>query len=173
MTREVSLRDLINPEPRQLEFLQALDKYKYLLYGGAKGGGKSYILRWSLIKLLAKWAEAGHKKVRVGLFCEDYPSLKDRQITKIQSEFPRWLGTLSDSSIEGMSYVLRPQFGGGVIALRNLDDPSKYASSEFAAAAVDELTKNKRAVFDQLRSIIRWPGIENTKFLAGTNPGEI
>mgnify|MGYP001559724895 FL=1 len=166
MGREVSLKELINPEPRQLEFLDALDKYKYLLYGGAKGGGKSYILRWSLIKLLVKWAQEGHKRVRVILACEDYPALKDRQITKIQSEFPRWLGTLSENNIEGMSFMLRPQFGGGVIALRNLDDPSKYASSEFAAAAVDELTKNKRQVFDQLRSIIRWPGIEDTKFLA-------
>ena len=76
-------------------------------------------------------------------------------------------------NIEGLSFVLKPQFGSGVLALRNLDDPSKYASSEFAFAAVDELTKNERKVFDQLRSIIRWPGIEETKFFAGTNPGEI
>lgn len=122
--------------------------------------------------MLLKWAKEGKHNVRVGLFCEDYPSLKDRQITKMNHEFPRWLGELSGSQIEGMSFKLRPEFGGGVIALRNMDDVSKYASSEFAAAAVDELTKNDRTVFDQLRSIIRWPGIENTKFLAGTNPGE-
>lgn len=170
---EISLKELINPQPRQLEFLESLDKYKYLLYGGAKGGGKSYILRWALIKLLLTWAKKGFKKVRVGLFCENYPALKDRQITKIQTEFPRWLGTLADNQVQGMSFTLKPRFGGGVIALRNLDDPSKYASAEFAAAAVDELTKNSRDVFDQLRSIIRWPGIDETKFIAGTNPGEL
>lgn len=167
----VSLKQLINPTPRQTEFLQAIDKYKYVLYGGAKGGGKSYILRWALVKLLIKYALAGHRKVRVGLFCEDYPSLKDRQVTKIKGEFPKWLGDLGDSQIEGLAFKLKPKFGGGVLALRNLDDPSKYASSEFAAAAMDEVTKNDRPVFDQLRSIIRWPGIEDTKFLGGTNPG--
>lgn len=168
---EVSLRSLINPTPRQEEFLQATDKYKYPLYGGAKSGGKSYILRWGLIRKLVRWAKQGHRNVRVGLFCEDYPSLKDRQITKIQKEFPKWLGTLADSNIEGMSFKLAPQFGSGVLALRNLDDPSKYASSEFAISAIDELTKNDREVFDLFRSTVRWPGIEDTGIWGATNPG--
>lgn len=55
--------------------------------------------------------------------------------------------------------------------MRNLDDPSKYASSEFAAAAIDEVTKNRKVVFDQLRSVVRWPGIEDTRILGATNPG--
>ena len=38
---------------------------------------------------------------------------------------------------------------------------------------MDELTKNQRTVFDQLRSIVRWPKIENTGLWGGTNPGEI
>ena len=172
-SKEISLRELIHPTPRQEEFFLAVDKYEYVLYGGAKSGGKSYILRWALIRQLLKWAREGHKNVRVGLFCEDYPALKDRQITKIKKEFPAWLGKLSDSQIEGMSFVLEPQFGGGILALRNLDDPSKYASSEFAAIGVDELTKNLRETFDELRSIKRWPGIENTKFMGATNPGQI
>lgn len=172
-TKEISLRQLINPTDRQLEFIKALDNHKYTLYGGAKGGGKSYILRWILIRQLIKWAKEGHRQVRVGLFCEDYPSLKDRQITKMSKEFPLWLGTLSGSNIEGMSFVLKPQWGGGIIALRNLDDVSKYASSEFAMIAIDEVTKNQREVFDNTRSILRWPGIEDTKWIGGTNPGQI
>ncbi|MDD5009589.1 MAG: hypothetical protein PHC68_14455, partial [Syntrophorhabdaceae bacterium] len=171
--KSVGLMSLINPTPKQLEFLDAVRRYKYVLGGGAKGFGKSYILRWTLVLLLVNWASRGHKGVRVLLGCEDYPALKDRQATKIRSEFPQWLGTLSENSIEGMSFILRDEYGGGVIALRNLDDPSKYASSEFAAVAIDELTKNQRHVFDQFRSIIRWPGIADTKFIAGTNPGGV
>ena len=170
---EISLKSLINPTPRQEEFLKVMDSHMYTLYGGAKGGGKSYILRWTLIRQLVKWAKQGFRGVRTILACEDYPSLKDRQITKIEKEFPKWLGTLSSNQIEGMSFILRPQYGSGVIALRNLDDVSKYASSEFAMTAIDELTKNQRDVFDQFRSIMRWPGIEDTKFIGGTNPGEI
>ena len=167
------LSELINPTEKQKEFLLATDKYKYPFYGGAKGGGKSYILRWGLVRKLVRWANKGIKNVRTALFCEDYPALKDRAITKIESEFPPWLGTLSNSQIEGMAYVLRPEYGGGIIALRNLDDPSKYASSEFAIGAVDELTKNDKRVFDQLRSIIRWTGIEDTGLWGASNPGDI
>ena len=172
-SQNVSLMELIHPTPKQIEFLQAVKKYKYILGGGAKGFGKSYILRWTLVLLLVDWAQRGHKNVRVLLGCEDYPSLKDRQIVKIKQEFPPWLGKLSENQIEGMSFQLREEYGGGIIALRNLDDVSKYASSEFAAVAVDELTKNPKTVFDQFRSIIRWPGISDTKFIAGTNPGGV
>ncbi len=126
-----------------------------------------------MVRFLVKQAIAGHRNVRVGLFCEDYPALKDRQITKIHTEFPRWLGTLADSQTDGLGFKLAPQFGGGILALRNLDDPSKYASAEFAAVAIDELTKNTRETFDQLRSIVRWPGIIHNPIMGATNPGEI
>lgn len=171
--QQISLSELVHPNARQKEFFREMDTHKYTLYGGAKGGGKSYVLRWACVRQLIKWAAQGHLGVRVGLFSEDFPTLKDRQITKIQKEFPRWLGKLQNSQIEGMSFILKKAYGGGVIALRNLDDVSKYASSEFAMIAVEELTKNQRVVFDQFRSILRWPGIEDTKFIAGTNPGEV
>jgi len=130
----------------------------------------SYWLRWQLIDLLLYWASVGYKGVRVGLFCEDYPSLKDRQISKVQIEFPAYLGHLNKADYE---YQLAPEYGGGVICFRNLDDSSKYQSAEFAAIAIDELTKNKYETFTYLRTRLRWPGIKCPKFLAATNPGGI
>lgn len=165
-----SLRELVNPTARQQEFLEMLRNHQYVLYGGAAGGGKSYVLRWALVGLLLKWAKAGHRGVRVGLFCEDYPTLRDRHITRIEYEFPWWLGRLHKTESE---FRLHPRWGGGVLALRNLNDPSKYLSSEFAAIAVDELSRNPAGTFDRLRMRLRWPGIDRTYFLGATNPGGI
>lgn len=166
----VSLARLVSPTDRQRDFLDAIANYDFVLYGGEGGGGKSYILRWWLVLFLIwTFKVLRLRNVRVGLFCEDYPALRDRQIVKMRTEFPEWLGRLVKG--ETWDFTLHEEYGGGQIALRNLDDVSKYASSEFAAIAVDELTKNPLSVFNDLRWRIRWPGIIRKPFAAGANPG--
>lgn len=147
---------------------------KYILYGGAAGGGKSYFLRWCAIGLaMYYYAKYGVERVPIGLFSEDYPTLRDRQITKIVREMPDWLGTLRETQRDGLAYYLAPKYGGGVIMFRNLDDPRKYASVEFASILVEELTKNDETTFEDLRTRLRFPGIEDRKFIGATNPGSI
>jgi len=157
---------------QQLAFETLLrDDCKFLLYGGAAYGGKSYFLRWALVLLMGWWYKTlGLKNVQVGLFCEDYPALRDRQLIKMHAEFPSWLGKWKE---EEKNYYLAESLGGGVLSCRNLDDSSKFASAEFAAIGVDELTKNPKSVFDNLRWRGRWPGLPRSKFVAGSNPGGI
>ncbi len=167
----IGFSTLANFFARQLEAHEALKRLKFLLYGGAMGGGKSRWLRWELIYLLIYFYETYHiPGVMAGLFCEDYPALNDRQLVKIRTEFPDWLGHYDGQT---HNFYLSKQHGSGILAFRNLNDASKYASAEFAAIGVDELTKNKLQVFLDLRKRLRWPGIEDVKFLAGTNPGSI
>lgn len=168
------IKDLLHFSPKQDEARKAALKYRYTLYGGAMAGGKSYWLRWMLVYLLIRWAQKGLRNVEVGLFCEDYPTLKDRQLSKIGSEFPSWLGVFHGDHVAlGRCFILAEEYGGGIIKFRNLDDPGKYQSAEFAAIAVDELTKNAREVFDDLRNRLRWPAITDIRFLGATNPGGI
>jgi len=168
--------ELAQFQPKQLEAWYRLmtPECKYLLYGGAAGGGKSYFLRWTAIGLAMYYAgKYGIDRVPIGLFSEDYPTLRDRQVTKIVREFPPWLGQLKETQRDGLAFYLNDKYGGGVIMLRNLDDPSKYASVEFAAILVEELTKNKEETFEDLRTRLRFPGIEDRKFVGATNPGQV
>lgn len=170
---QVSLSEMLGFSERQLTAQQAVLAHKYTLYGGAVGGGKSYFIRWMMVDMLVNWfLDLNLRNIEVSIFCEDYPTLKDRQLGKILKEFPEWLGKLHDDhKAHGKCYILAPEYGSGIIKFRNLDDPSKYQSAEFAAIAVDELTKNPKDTFLDLKHRLRWPGIEDTRFFAGTNPG--
>ena len=91
------------------------------------------------------------------------------------------MGELKDSKDLGEIFLFNERFGSNFIALRNLDKPEKYDSTEFAAMYVDELTKNKVEIFDELRKRLRWPtkvddgGVFPLDFVhpfgAGANPG--
>lgn len=170
--RQVRLEDILDPTPRQAQATLTADAHDFTLYGGARGGGKSRWLRYYLARYLIRtFARTGIRNIRVGLFCEDYPALRDRHIAKLATEMPAWLGHWHETAKE---FRLDAGLGGGVIAFRNLDDPSKYQSAEFAAIAVDELTKNADIkLFHTLRGSLRWPGIDHTPFVAGTNPGGV
>jgi len=165
--------------PQQVKALGLLrsGKIKYLLYGGALGGGKSYFLRWYLVCRLIELArKTGIRNLPAMLACEDYPSLKDRQLTRIISEFPPWLGKYcEDHKAYGRCFMLAEDYGAGVICFRNLDDPSKYQSSEWALIGVDELTKNDYDTFTQLRMRLRFTGLDDPEcqFVGCSNPGGV
>src|SRR3990167_3396295 len=117
-----------------------------------------------LIKFYAKYDKKG---IRVGLFCEDYVSLNDRHLTKVKFEFPPWLGRFDEAKHE---FTLAPEYGSGIIAFRNLDDPEKYLSVEFAAMGVDEINRNPVSTFRELRKRLRWEGIPDVRFMGACNP---
>ena len=148
--------------------MEATRTHKYTLFGGSRGPGKSWWLRHWLLLFVLSMNDKGFKPATVGIFCEDYPSLKDRQISKM-AQWPRSLGRVKNSHTDGLGFYLNNN--RGVIALRNLDDPSKFQSAEFAAIGIDELTKNPQTVFDLLRGSLRWPGFNDVRFAATANPG--
>lgn len=160
--------ELANFLPKQKEALEASKRFKFVLYGGSVGSGKSYWMRWSAVYWLMKWySKYGIKGIRAGIFCEDYPSLNDRHLTKIKYEFPAWLGKFNEAKRE---FTLAPEYGSGIIAFRNLDQPEKYLSVEFAFEGIDEINRNEYPTFVELRKRLRWPGIKDVRFIAACNP---
>lgn len=176
ITGEFSLSRFINASDKQKIAFAATQTHVFVLYGGAMGGGKSYFLRmWCIRECIRLYAKYKIKGIRIGLFSKDYPTLRDRQIRCMKLEIPAYIGKVSDSMAEGLCLQLTPQFGSGVIVLRNLDQPEKYNSAEFAGIAVEELTENPESIFHELRKRLRASGIAQSDmhFVAAANPGGI
>ena len=168
--QRVNFSDMCGFTDKQWHASDVADATPYTLFGGSRGPGKSYWLRWWLLRFVLRAFGRGYPGMRAMLACEDYPTLRERQITKIAKEFPAMLGEVKTTQNDGLGFHLHSEYGGGVIALRNLDDASKYMSAEYGAIGVDELTKNDERTFNILRGSLRWPGYPNVRFVAATNP---
>jgi len=140
---DVSFSELCGFTDWQWQATEAADRFMFTLAGGTRGPGKSYWLRWWLLR-------------------------QALMLTGQGVESPT--GQVKSTQDAGLGFHLN---GGGMIALRNLDDPSKYVGAEFAAVGVDEITRTTRDVFDILRGSMRWPGVERVPFVATGNPGGI
>jgi hypothetical protein len=171
--REINFSELMAPTPKQREALGSTARFT--LYGGALGGGKSYLLRWAALRAaLHSFANYGVRGAQVMICCEDYPSLRDRQLVKFETEILKyqWLGEYRSSV---RAFRLFPEYGGGSVCFRNLDDPSKYASSEWFWIGWDECTllpNGERAFLDLATKRLRFPPIptEDCLFMGTCNP---
>jgi phage terminase large subunit len=75
------------PSQKQYEFLQAFKDPNYLevLYGGAAGGGKSFILWWLMFKECVK-----HPTIRIGLARHTLTEIKKNTITTFYELMQFW-----------------------------------------------------------------------------------
>ncbi len=152
--------------PKQEEFLRAIRYYKATLYGGAMGSGKSTILRWALLDLLLEYASYGWEGVQVGLFCETYKAVRARHVNELKTDFKEF-GVFKAQSWE---FVLHPEYGSGVILLGNCAEIEEYKSVDFAHIGIDELTLNRKEIFDFLLRRLRSKYVQYCTIFAGSNP---
>jgi len=165
--QKINFFQLANFFEKQLEFLKATKENKFVLYGGSAGSGKSYSLRWICLYYALYYPKKYGVSPHIGLFCKTYKELEDRHLKYVRQEFPEWIGTFYEQKKE---FHLKEEYGGGIISFRNLDEPEKYLSAEFALVAIDEITQIPFETFKILLTRLRYPGIQDTKFICASNP---
>jgi phage terminase large subunit len=95
-------------------------------------------------------------------------SLQLRHTRKLQEEY-RDLGRVLTRNNQQI-FEFRDEALGGFYLI-NLEDPDMYRSAEFSFGFIDELTENRREIFDSMLYPIRSSqGLPYTPFGAGTNP---
>lgn len=156
----------ITLQPKQRQALKKSEKTGVLFYGGAKGGGKSYLIRARQVYRRFKYPNTKGLIIR-----KTYPELLSNHIRMFFQEYPivrDWYNKAEktiywpNGSITEFSY------------LKNTDDVYTYQGREFDDIDIDEITQHEEEVFKILRSSNRTtnPNIRPTMMLTG-NPGGI
>jgi phage terminase large subunit len=141
--------DIGNPQPKQIEFLQA--RTKYIGYGGSRGGGKSWAIRCKTKMLALK--NAG---IRILILRRTYGELYDNHILPLQQELPPSIAKYND---EHRAFSLlngsRISFG----YCQNAKDLLQYQGKEYDIIFIDEATHFEENVFKTLTASLR--GVNN------------
>ncbi len=155
----------MKPSAKQREFF--LSEAKFTAYGGARGGGKSFALRYKLILLCL-----GYPGIRVLLVRRSYPELRENHIrplcallcgkpaAAVYSERDKCFAFSCGSHLQ-MGYLA----GHG--------DLLRYQGQEYDVIAIDEATQIDEQMFQALSASLRGANRFPKRMYLTCNPGGV
>ena len=154
------------PSEKQKAFLSS--KKKYTAYGGARGGGKSFALRFKLVFMCLKYAG-----IRTLLVRRSYPELRENHIRPLRQLLCPGDGALAEYSERDKCFEF---INGSRLKLGYLADDGdllQYQGQEFDVIAVDEATQIDEYAFSVLTASLRGANGFPKRMYLSCNPGGI
>ena len=152
----------LDPNDRQKLFL--LDTHKYVAFGGARGGGKSWAVRVKAICL----ADHYHG-IKIMIMRRTYPELRANHIQPLRE----LLGTKVPYNEQKKEFTFK---NGSVIMLRsasNEADMDKYQGTECDVLFIDEATQYSEEQYDRIKACVRGVNSFPKRIYLTCNPGGI
>ena len=157
MTREMIME---RPSEKQRQFMQA--KEKYVIFGGARGGGKSWAVRWKTVLLCAKYPG-----IRVLIMRKSYPELLENHIKPLQTQLA---GVARYNSV---THEIR--FPNGSIIkfmfCSKDNDLMKIQGHEYDVIAIDEATQMTEYQIKTVMACLRGANAFPKRMYMTCNPG--
>lgn len=158
------MADIIIPEPngRQKEFLR--DHHKYVAFGGARGGGKSWAVRTKAVLLAFRWAG-----IRILIMRRTYPELKANHIDQLRATLGssvRYNSTVKEFTFPNSSRIT-------LKSAQNEQDTAKLQGTEADVIFIDEATQFDEAQYDRIKSCLRGVNDFPKRIYLTCNPGGV
>jgi len=150
------------PNPRQREFLLA--RSRFVAYGGARGGGKSWAVRQK-----AKLAALYYPGIRMLLLRRSYPELRENHILPLMAEL-RGLARYRESE-KAFAFA-----GGSRLRFGYCDgdsDVTRYQGQEYDLIFIDEATQFTEYQFSVLTACLRGANAFPRRMYLTCNPGGV
>lgn len=153
------------PSPKQRLFLE--DRHKYICFGGARGGGKSWAVRVKAILL-----SLNYPGITCCIIRKTYPELRENHIKQLR----QMLRCDQDSRIarynDGEKKITFPN--GSTILFRYLEneaDEGRFQGTEIDVLFLDEATQHPESRWDILKACIRGVNRFPKRIYLTCNPG--
>lgn len=162
MQNEVRTLNLGQPNSRQALFL--MDKHKYIAFGGARGGGKSWAVRVKAVLLSYRYPG-----IRIMIVRRTYPELRANHINQLK-QLLNGLAEYKESTKE----ITFPN--GSVILFRyaqNEKDLDKYQGTEIDVLFLDEATQLTEEQYERFKAMVRGVNLFPKRIYLTCNPGGI
>lgn len=150
-------------QPKQREFMLAREKY--IAFGGARGGGKSWVLREKLKRMAIRYP--GIKMLLVRKHLED---LRLNHINPLRADIPECVARYKES--EKTFYF----FNGSILKLayfKHDNDAIKYQGQEYDIIAIEEATQMTEQVFIVFKACLRGANSFPKRIYITCNPGGV
>lgn len=141
------------PNEKQKKFL--LDKHKYIAFGGARGGGKSWAVRQKAKLLCIK-----HAGIKILIVRRTYPELRANHINPLKEDL--FVGTKQALARYNDSTKELKFKNGSMITFgycNNDNDADRYQGNEFDIIFLDEATQLKEMWIKKIVACMR--GVNN------------
>ena len=154
--------NVAKPNPKQYEFMRC--QKKYIAYGGARGGGKSWALRKKLVLLGLKYPG-----IVILLLRRSYPELRENHIVPMMEDLNGIATYRSTDKTIVFPNGSRILFG----YCENEVDALRYQGNEYDVIAIDEATQFSEAVFTMLKASVRGVNGYPKRMYLTCNPGGV
>lgn len=163
---------LILPVPSEKQKLFLLDEHKYIGFGGARGGGKSFAVRMKAILLCLNYPG-----IKVMIVRKTYPELQENHIMPMVTQLNCYAPNKADrvaSYNDSKKHIVFPN--GSRILFRYCDndkDAEKFQGTEVDVLFIDEATHQTEERMKKLTACVR--GVNNypKRVYMTANPGSV
>lgn len=158
------------PNPKQVEFLKA--DAAHVGFGGARGGGKSWVIRYKAVLLCLKYGG-----IKVMIVRKTYPELQENHILPLCTILGCYAANKRQRLAEyndSKKHIVFPN--GSRILFRYLDndkDAERFQGTEVDILFVDEATQQTRSRVEKLEACVRGANAFPKRIYYTFNPGGV